>query len=189
MSALTHAVTLLSFEVFVGTEQSEKPNGEPVGTWFDLSEYKTKGDFLRAAKEFAIEELGDSHPELRFYNYSGGDLETEGLISKTNIEARVWEYLSLEDWENINMTRAFEVLYAEEAKELGSVSKVHEIANERSCGYHTSIEDFGYAYLDEMGYMKDLPAIIEANLDIDALSTSLITTTHKTHDDWYFANQ
>lgn len=188
MSNFTHAVTLLSFEVFVGTKQSEKPDGEPVGTWFDLSEYRTKGDFLKDAKAFAIEELNDSHPELHYYNYSGGDLETEGLISKTNIDSRVWDYLSLESWEAINMTRAFEFLYAEEAKELGSISKIYELAHERSCGHHTSIEEFGYDYLDEMDYMKDLPAIIEANLDITALSTSLLNTTHKSCDNWYFAN-
>lgn len=191
MSAFTHAVTLLSFEVFVGTEQTEKPDGSPIGLWLDLSEYRSKDEFLRAAKELVIEELSGvgSRPNLRFYNYEGGELATEGLISKTNINGRVWEYLSLESWEAVNITRAFESLYGDEAKELGSISKVHEVAIERSCGHGGSIEDFGYDYLEAMGYMENLPAIIEAHIDITALSTSLLTTTHKTCDGWYFANQ
>lgn len=189
MTGFTHAITLLSVDVFVGAKQTEKPDGSPLGCWFDLSEYRDKPAFIAAVKEFLRDELEVSHPDICFYQYSDDTLADEGLITKTSIDGRVWDYLSLDNVDAISMTRAFELLYPDEARALGSVQKIHAIASERSLGHHAKHEGFVAAYLASKSHTDKIPATFVFEGDVSTLMLSnKLMETHKTANNWYFAD-
>ena len=93
--------------------------------------------------------------------------------------------IDLQAVEDAAMTAAFSTLYPDEVV---NVSELFEIAQERTLGNHSDINDFGYAFLDAKGFMDNLPKIIEENIDIDTISKGLMMT-HKTLNGWYFANK
>lgn len=171
---------MFEFEIFV--HSLENPDDQ---TEMWLNEYQDKNKFMAAAKSFVEKSTGETNPELRFEFDENSIFAGTNLITENSIDEKVWEYLALEDEDAIEMTASFATLYPDEA---GSVSELFVIASERSVGKHDKITDFGYAFLEANGFMENLPTIIENNIDIDAISKGLMMT-HKTLNNWYFANK
>ena len=159
----------------------ENPNNE---TELNLMDYQNKNQFIAAVKKAILDATGETKPEIRFEFEDAEIFEGTNLLSEKHVDEVVFEYLSLEIEDVIGMTLAFATLYPEEK---GNVSELRELAEERNFGCHDDINDFAYEFLDKKGFMNNLPVIIENNIDIDAIAEGLMMT-HKTLNNWYFAN-
>lgn len=168
-------------EFIVNVSSAANPDDQ---TEFDLLDYQNKNQFIAAATKAVHASTNETKPELRFDCDDSSIFDGTDLVSENNIDEKVWEYLNLTG-DVIVMTASFATLYPDEA---GNVSELRELAEERAVGEYNDINDFGYAYLDANGFMEGLPPIIENNLDIDSISTGLMMT-HKTLNNWYFANK
>lgn len=153
-----------------------------------LGDYQNKNQFMAAATALVEGSTGETKPELRFEFDEDSVFKGSNLITENSIDEKVWEYFSLynedTDEETIEMVVAFAMLYPEQK---GNVSELRELADKQAVGHYTDINDFGYAFLDAKGFMDNLPKIIEENIDIDTISKGLMMT-HKTLNNWYFAN-
>lgn len=145
-----------------------KPAGFKNGNWFELHEYDSKEAFLAAARASTIETLGEGNPTLAFVEHSAGfDLDT--LITTKDIDAQVWDILSLEENE-LSMMQAYREVFL-----VADSDKVNDIVNkaqERYVGYYYDINDLievlseeDEAYVGKTA--NEIAALIERNMVSD----------------------
>ena len=108
--------------IFVSTQK--KPNK---GDWIDLDEYSDEDSFYERAREIHSKE---DNPEFIFQDWE--DIP-EGLISKTEIDGMLWEWMKLEDEEKD--------IIREYLEEIGSFNDVSDILSNYE-GKYNSMEEF-----------------------------------------------
>lgn len=145
------------------------------GEHYTLSDYESKTDFLKELKEdFAIR--GNHNTPTFVFQDHPITFTPINLVGEHDLDAQIWDFLALEDEDQIYMTVAYAAKFGmvNGSSEKTSVQATLEAAAERSYGKHDNDTDFAYSELDAQGIMEKLPPIIEANIDIDNIAIQLL---------------
>ena len=180
---LLATVTTTKASVFVTTYGVGNRFGFATGKWFDLTQYSDKDEFIEAATKYAQEELKDFDPELCFSDIECSFSSLE-LISESYIDSDVWEVLEMSDYDLEILTAYKDAMGCE----IESVSDSLDEAKDCYAGYWESDEDYASDYLEESGYMVNLPPIIANNIDLEGVAKELLQGMGESNGH-YFYNQ
>lgn len=156
-------------DIISGTDTTQS------GEHYTLSDYESKTDFLKELKEdFAIR--GNHNTPTFVFQDHPITFTPVNLVGEHDLDAQIWDFLALEDEDQIYMTVAYAAKFGmvNGSSEKTSVQATLVAAAERSYGKHDNDADFAYSELDAQGIMEKLPPIIEANIDIDNIAIQLL---------------
>ena len=146
-----------------------------VGEHYTLSDFESKSAFFKEIKEdFAIR--GSMVTPTFVFLDVPITFKPLNLVSDNDLDAQIWQFLEIEDEEQLDMTVAFAAIFGMEcgSKEKSAVEATRELAESRYFGKHDNDVDYAYSELEAKGFMENLPPIIENNLDIDNIASQLI---------------
>ena len=175
------ATSTATASVFVTTYGVGNRYGFATGKWFDLTEYSDKDEFIEAATEYAKKELKDFDPELCFSDYESSFSKLD-LISECSIDSDVWEVLAMSEYDLEILTAYVDATGCN----IESVSDLLDEAKDCYAGYWESDEDYASDYLEDSGYMKDLPLIIANNLDLDGVARELLQSMAESNGHYFY---
>lgn len=168
---------------FVTSYAIGNQQGFSVGKRFDLMDYSDKAEFIAAATDYVIQELGDTDPELAFPDYETS-FSSLNLIDEGGIDEKVWEVLALEDKD-----REIMLAYLENADIIDNDIK-QTVDHARGChiGHWECEHDFARSQLEQMGVLEIMPNAVMDNLDLTACANQLATNMMVSDEGHYFTN-
>lgn len=134
--------------VLVTTQQAYKESG--IGKWMTLGDYQDKDSFTKAAKEFCVENL-ECTGDLYFVDVSP-DFDITDLITKTDIDSVVWEYIALDDADDIKTVQSYLACY--EIDE--NINQTLKTANKALFGHFASASDMAADVRYDLSYKTSL---------------------------------
>ena len=162
------------------------------GEYYTLSDFENKTDFMKEIKEDFAVRGSLAAPTFVFQDHPT-TFTPLNLVGEHDLDAQIWDFLELNDDDELNMTVAFASAYGMQHGDShrNAVSATLEAARERSYGQHSNDVDFAYSELESQGIMQKLPPIIENNLAIDDIAISLmrsnnIAVTKTPNGNFYF---
>lgn len=158
-------------KVFVTTQRliEVERNKLTTGAWFELDAYDSKTDFISACVSYLREKCGIENPTPYFYQFDVSE-EWRRLIDHKDISSDVWEILDLESLE-AHAIHAFYKLYP--TKKFNSFDESMDYIFQRYIGWFESKEDMAVQYLNSIGSLTPLPALIHY-IDIPNLAARLM---------------
>lgn len=145
------------------------------GEYYTLSDFENKSAFLKEIQEdYAVR--GSMVTPTFVFSDVPTTFKPLNLIGDNDLDAQVWQFLEIEDEDQLDMTVAFAAIFGMEngSKEKSAVEATRELAESRYFGKHDNDVDYAYSELENRGFMENLPPIIENNLDIDTIASQLI---------------
>lgn len=162
--------------VYVGT-YAKYSNGNLSGKWLNLEDFADKADFLAKCAEIHADE---SDPELMFQDHEG---IPEGMISESNIEESVWEWLAMDDDD-----RELLAVYCENFDADADIERAREAFE----GKFDDPEDWAYHWLEETGSLAEVPEFLRNYIDFEAYARDacgdMTFVERGYHDCWVFRN-
>lgn len=166
-------------KVFVTTYKTGNEKGFATGKWFDLSEHLDKESFIDSATEYAQNILGDEDPELCFSD-NELSIENNELVSESHVSDKVWEYLKLDNVDDIELLEAYTALNNDEKLTL---KELLEKAQDYLIMKTDNVEDLAeYFHSDEL---EKMPSSLSAYVDLEKLGND-IAINLTSHNDFYF---
>ena len=173
----------LDVAVLVTTEKTYKESG--IGKWMTLGDYQDKQSFIQDAKAFCTESL-ECDGDLYFVDVQP-DFNVDELITKTNIDSTVWDFIALDDADDIKTVQSYIACY--EIDE--NIKQTLKTANKAFYGHFESDSDMAADIRYDLCY-KNLPADrgVFNNLDITKLTNQEMAGELMKHmsvcDNYYF---
>ena len=134
--------TTTDVAVFVSINQDIEDSER--GRWMTLSNYANKADFMDAAKKL----IGS---EVLFFSDVEADFEVGDLITSTDIDSKVWGYISLEDTDAISLVQAYERAFGLSGDD---TKQTLAAANKALYGRFERIGDVARDYRYDLSYKK-----------------------------------
>jgi antirestriction protein len=157
--------------------------GHISGTWFDVTEFSDKNEFLERVDEFFKEldkvaplDFGYPREETMFQDCQSFP---DSFYSESCIDEKLWEYLELleddEDFENI--IEAYEACFGE-VKDFQDVKDrfILNIDEEYPDSHASTDEKYGW-YCKDSG-MIEIPADVESYFDYEAYGRDMLENEH-----------
>jgi antirestriction protein len=143
--------------IYVGTYRAYN-EGSLHGAWLDLEDYDDIDGFWEAVNELHAKEIelyGEIEP--MFQDWEG---IPDAFISESHLDKEVWE-----KWVELSETRRQVLeLYLDNVNQDGTL----EEAEEAYMGTFDSATDWAYEYLDDTGYLNDVPDEVKQYFDYEA---------------------
>lgn len=169
--------------LLVTTQQAYAKSG--LGKWMTLGDYQNKEDFTKTAKAFCIKSL-ECDGDLYFVDVQP-DFNIDGLITKTDIDSSVWEFIALDDTDDIKMVQAYISCYQID----GNIKQTLKTANKVFYGHFSNAAELGREYRHDLNVTPTTTdrGIFEG-LDITCLSNNDMAVQLMKHmsecDGYYF---
>lgn len=179
----TAIATTVFANCFVTSYAIGNQEGFSVGKRFDLTDYSDKAEFVAAAIDYVVQELGDKDPELCFPDYETS-FSALDLIDEGGIDPKVWDVLALD-----NEERTIMLAYLENADMIDNDIK-QTVDHARGCyiGHWECEHDFARSQLENMGLLDVMPNAVMDNLDLTACANQFATNMMVSDDGYYFTN-
>ena len=161
--------------VYVGTYKKYN-EGSLFGDWLDLTQYADKDEFLKACFELHADEEG---PEFMFQDHEGIN---EKFISESSISDDFFEFQTNTEYFEDEKLEAFETFI--------SVFNNDDISTFED-SYQSSFdseEDFTYQYIDDCGYLSNVPDTIARYFDYEKFSRDLFMSDFHHENGFVFRN-
>lgn len=149
------------------------------GEWFELMDYETKADFIKATTQFVIDTFGEDNPILYFATYSAG-FDVQELMTTDSISEEVWDIFKLEEHDYLVMM-AYRECFGHKTGD--SVSDSLTKAMRCYVGYFSDSEDMALDFIENS---DDISEAGLPHLNLSTLASSLMQDM-KTANDYYFS--
>ncbi len=147
----------MTMRVYVGT-YAKYNNGNLFGKWLDLEDYSDKGEFIEACKELHADE---EDPELMFQDWEGIPSD---MVGESWVAPETWELLDAFNNHDEDAVRAYIKCFGEWDK---------SDFQDRYKGQYDSWRDFAEEFVDEAGYLDEMPEHLRNYFDYDAYARDL----------------
>ena len=156
--------------VYVGTYRKYN-NGSLAGEWLVLDEYTSKDEFYEACQQLHKDE---ADPELMFQDWED---VPDSLIGESWISSEYWEFL--QSGGDSEAKSAFIAWYG---------SWDAEAFEESYQGEYDSELEFTYQWLDDVGYLQEVPDTVAQYFNYEAFSRDLFINDYCMFDGHVFLN-
>lgn len=147
----------MSMRIYVGT-YAKYNNGNLFGKWLDLEDYSDKNEFLEACRELHADE---EDPELMFQDWEG---IPNGMVGECTVDEKCWELMDAFNNHDEGAVRAYIECF-------GNWDECD--FQDRYKGQYDSWRDFAEEFVDETGYLYEMPDHLRNYFDYDAYARDL----------------
>lgn len=179
-------ISTLTASVFVSCVSAAKTKE---GKWFDLTDYETHGDFMRAVTEYAKATFKAESTEIRYINNSF-NFEKIGMADQYHVYAGLWDLLKINDEAEICLLHAYLAAFDMvdgDSIETG-VMATYEAAKAHHIGVYTKQAEFVREWLTKNGHLENVTPLVANNLDLDAIGDVVMKDFTESYSH-YFANE
>lgn len=175
--------------IYVGT-YAQYNNGSLFGKWFDLTDYETLEDFLKACYEYHSNEFD---PELMFQDWEN---IPDFLISECSLDDASFEYFEAAEDMDEDTRQAFEI-YCKDINRWPSnkyeLEDQLESFRDSYQGYFAgSMKDakieYAYQYVEDTGMLSGVPVTLERYFDYEAFARDLFLDGYSEYEGHIFAD-
>lgn len=144
-------------QIYCGT-YAKYNEGNLFGKWLNLEDYADKDEFIEACRELHADE---EDPELMFQDWEGIPSD---MVGESWVAPEVWELMDAFNNHDEDAVRAYLKCFGEWNES--------DFEN-RYKGRYDSWRDLAEEFVDEMGYLDEIPEYLRNYFDYDAYARDL----------------
>ena len=179
-------ISNLTASVFVSCVTAAKAKE---GKWFDMNDYATHGDFMRAVTEYVKATFKAESTEIRYINNSF-DFETLNTVSQYNVYPALWDLLKINDESEISLLHAymgeFDTVGDDSTKT--TLMNTYDAARAQHQGIYAKQADFVVNWLTNNGHLDNVSKLVADNLDLAAIGEVVMKDFTESYSH-YFTNE